>query len=166
MCLYSVTECRLKSIHIPCQNNAYSPTCYSVQHTFGCMVCFVLLGGVGIPTEEVEWSGCRNRQSTWTPAKQICTTAVWNQRDHGFIWGWEGGWRSTSSLCLWESGSLFRCINNLINPRRACAAMVTVLGLCVCVSVCLCVCVSVCLSVSTYSRPTRTKPAHQRYQRL
>ena len=28
------------------------------------------------------------------------------------------------------------------------------------------VCVSVCVSVSTYSRPTGTKPAHQRYQRL
>jgi len=33
---------------------------------------------------------------------------------------------------------------------------------CVCVSVCVCVCVS----VSTYSRPTGTKLAHQRYQRL
>ena len=31
---------------------------------------------------------------------------------------------------------------------------------------CLCVCLSVCLSVSSYSRPTGTKPAHQRYQRL
>ena len=31
----------------------------------------------------------------------------------------------------------------VINPRRACAARVTVLGLCVCVCVCLCVCVSV-----------------------
>jgi len=30
----------------------------------------------------------------------------------------------------------------IINPRRTCAARVTVLGLCVCV----CVCVSVCLS--------------------
>ena len=28
----------------------------------------------------------------------------------------------------------------IINPRRACAARVTVLGLCVCVSVCLSVC--------------------------
>jgi len=32
--------------------------------------------------------------------------------------------------------------------------------------VCVSVCLSVCLSVSTYSRPTGTKPAHQRYQRL
>jgi len=32
--------------------------------------------------------------------------------------------------------------------------------------VCLSVCVSVCVSVSTYSRATGTKPAHQRYQRL
>ena len=29
---------------------------------------------------------------------------------------------------------------HIINPRRACAARVTVLGLCVCVSVCLSVC--------------------------
>ena len=28
----------------------------------------------------------------------------------------------------------------LVNPRRACAARVTVLGLCVCVCVCVCVC--------------------------
>jgi len=42
----------------------------------------------------------------------------------------------------------------VVNPRRACAARVTVLGLCVCVS------------VSTYSRSTGTKPAHQRYQQL
>ena len=54
------------------------------------------------------------------------------------------------------------CLKCIINPRRACAARVTVLGLCVCVSVC----VSVCLSVSTYSRPTGTKLAHERYQRL
>ena len=32
-------------------------------------------------------------------------------------------------------------VHDVINPRRACAARVTVLGLCVCV--CLCVCVSV-----------------------
>ena len=46
----------------------------------------------------------------------------------------------------------------IINPRRACAARVTVVVLCVCVCVCLCVCVS----VSTYSRATGTKPAHER----
>ena len=34
----------------------------------------------------------------------------------------------------------------IFNPRRACAAKVTVLG--------LCVCVSVCLSVYDYSRST------------
>ena len=43
-----------------------------------------------------------------------------------------------------------------INPRRACAARVTVLG--------LCVCLSVCLSVGTYSRTTRNKAAKKRYQ--
>ena len=31
---------------------------------------------------------------------------------------------------------------SIINPRRACAARVTVVALCVCVCVCLCVCVS------------------------
>ena len=35
---------------------------------------------------------------------------------------------------------LFACLHCIINPRRACAARVTVVG-----SVCLCVCVSVCL---------------------
>jgi len=34
-----------------------------------------------------------------------------------------------------------------VNPRRACAARVTVLGLCVCVCVCVSVCVSVCVCV-------------------
>ena len=43
---------------------------------------------------------------------------------------------------------------SVINPRRACAARVTV--------VVLCVCVCVCVSVSTYSRATGTKPAHER----
>ena len=37
--------------------------------------------------------------------------------------------------------------SHLINPRRACAARVTVLALCVC----LCVCVSVCYRSSSYS---------------
>jgi len=56
-----------------------------------------------------------------------------------------------------KSGSVVLTIG-FVNPRRACAARVTVLG--------LCVCVSVCVSVSTYSRLTGIKPAHQRYQRL
>ena len=62
----------------------------------------------------------------------------------GVVWVWERDYH------LWQ----------LSNPRRACAARVTVLGLCVCVSVCVCLC------VSTYSLPTGTKPAHQRYQQL
>ena len=45
---------------------------------------------------------------------------------------------------------------SLLTPRRACAARVTVLGLCVCV----------CLSVSTYSRTMRNKAARKRYQRV
>ena len=40
----------------------------------------------------------------------------------------------------------------IVNPRRACAARVTVLGLCVCVCVCLCVCVCVCYSTSHFKR--------------
>ena len=46
----------------------------------------------------------------------------------------------------------------LINPRRACAARVTVLG--------LCVCLSVCLSVDDYSRTTGYEAAYERYQQL
>ena len=44
----------------------------------------------------------------------------------------------------------------LINPRRACAARVTVVGLCL----------SVCLSVDDYSRTTRYEAAYERYQQL
>ena len=33
-----------------------------------------------------------------------------------------------------------------LNPRRACAARVTVVALCVCVCVCVCVCLCVCVS--------------------
>ncbi|CAI8055072.1 hypothetical protein GBAR_LOCUS30061 [Geodia barretti] len=43
---------------------------------------------------------------------------------------------------------------HIINPRRACAARVTVVGfvcLSVCLSVCVCVCVSVCYSSSHFS---------------
>ena len=46
----------------------------------------------------------------------------------------------------------------VINPRRACAARVTVLG--------LCVCLSVCLSVDDYSRTTGYEAAYERYQQL
>ena len=51
---------------------------------------------------------------------------------------------------------------NIFNPRRACAARVTVLGLCVCLSVCL----FVCLSVDDYSRTTGYEAAYERYQQL
>ena len=50
----------------------------------------------------------------------------------------------------------------IINPRRACAARVTVLGLSFRPSVCL----SVCLSVTTFSATTRNKAAKKRYQRV
>ena len=49
-------------------------------------------------------------------------------------------------------------INDVINPRRACAARVTVVVLCVCV------CVSVC--VYDYSRTTGYEAAYERYQQL
>ena len=42
----------------------------------------------------------------------------------------------------------------IINPRRACAARVTVVVLCV------------CLSVSIYSRTTGYEAAYERYQQL
>ena len=42
-------------------------------------------------------------------------------------------------------------ITDIINPRRACAARVTVLGL------------SFCLSVTTFSAATRNKMANKRY---
>ena len=46
----------------------------------------------------------------------------------------------------------------VINPRRACAARVTV--------VVLCVCLSVCLSVYDYSQTSGYEAAHERYQQL
>ena len=64
---------------------------------------------------------------------------------------------SNSILCVHYS------INwSIMNPRRACAARVTELGLCVCV----CVCLSVCLSVSTCSHTIGTKLAHEQHQQL
>ena len=45
--------------------------------------------------------------------------------------------------------------NSLINPRRACAARVTVVGLCVCR-----------LFVDDYSRTTGYEAAYERYQQL
>ena len=50
------------------------------------------------------------------------------------------------------------CIAMVINPRRACAARVTV--------VVLHVCLSVCLSVYDYSRTTGYEVAHERYQQI
>ena len=48
-------------------------------------------------------------------------------------------------------------IDTLVNPRRACAARVTVV---------LSVCLSVCLSVDDYSRTTGYEAAYERYQQL
>ena len=47
-------------------------------------------------------------------------------------------------------------MRQVINPRRACAARVTVLGLCVCVSV----------SVTTFSATVRNHAPNKIYQRL
>ena len=46
----------------------------------------------------------------------------------------------------------------IINPRRACAARVTVVG--------LYVCLFVCLSVYDYSRTTGYEAAYERYQQI
>ena len=41
--------------------------------------------------------------------------------------------------------------NGLVNPRRACAARVTVVVLCVCVCVCVCVSAALAATVSVYT---------------
>ena len=52
----------------------------------------------------------------------------------------------------------------VINPRRACAARVTVVVLCVCVYVCnMCVCMCVCPLIPAASHIGITK---ERYQRI
>ena len=56
----------------------------------------------------------------------------------------------------WEDQRLIELA--VINPRRACAARVTVVG--------LCVCLSVCLFVDDYSRTTGYEAAYERYQQL
>ena len=61
-------------------------------------------------------------------------------------------------LLPWACCTLITLQGNIINPRRACAARVTVLG--------LCVCLSVCLSVDDYSRTTGYEAAYERYQQL
>ena len=43
----------------------------------------------------------------------------------------------------------------LINPRRACAARVTVVILCVCVCVCVCVCPGLASATHATTRPSR-----------
>ena len=48
--------------------------------------------------------------------------------------------------------------SSFFNPQRACAARVTVLG--------LCVSVSVCLSVTTFSATARNNATNKIYQRL
>ena len=73
-----------------------------------------------------------------------------------------GIWEELKSNCVAQSGSCVQLLSrfafDFINPRRACAARVTVLGLCVCV--CACVCVCVCYSTSHFSR---VYSYHKRY---
>ena len=54
--------------------------------------------------------------------------------------------------------TMYVAAHTVINPRRACAARVTVLG--------LSFCPSVRLSVTTFSATTRNKAAKKRYQRV
>ena len=54
--------------------------------------------------------------------------------------------------------SLWVIQHSLINPRRACAARVTVVVLCVCV--CVCVCVFVCPGRSSATHATKRQTRH------
>ena len=75
------------------------------------------------------------------------------------LWKQAQGYKNISS-----AGNTINCISilPLINPRRACAARVTVVVLCVCPSVRP----SVCLFVHDYSRTTGYEAAYERYQHL
>ena len=64
----------------------------------------------------------------------------------------------TLCTCIMQCTSVV----TIINPRRACAARVIEVGLCVCLFVCL----SVCLFVDDYSRTTGYEAAYERYQQL
>ena len=66
--------------------------------------------------------------------------------------------RGIAVLVIISLYGLVGCVLVLINPRRACAARVTVVG--------LSVHLSVCLSVYDYSRTTGYKAAYERYQQL
>ena len=62
-----------------------------------------------------------------------------------------------SAMFSVEQGAAQGCsLSPIFNLQRACAARVTVLGLCVCLSVC----------VTTFSAATRNETAKKRYQRV
>ena len=84
--------------------------------------------------------GARTDSTSYT-----ATRKAWPISAHAY-------WRSRQDMLYLRRG--FSTLVLLVNPRRACAARVTVVVLCVCVCVCVC--------VSTYSRATGTKPAHER----
>ena len=70
------------------------------------------------------------------------------------------------SMVLLRSFILYREVS-FINPRRACVARVTVLGVFVCVCVCRSVCLSVCLSTFIHKQQaTGNEAAREQYTHL
>ena len=66
---------------------------------------------------------------------------------------------------LWHI--LFIMLKSIINPRRACAARVTVVVLCVCMCVCVYVCMYVCMCVCPLIAATsHIGITKERYQRI
>ena len=65
------------------------------------------------------------------------------------------------SRYTWQSSRILILLA-IVNPRRACAARVTVLVLCICMSACWSVCPFIC----DYSRTTGYEAAYERYQPL
>ena len=105
-------------------------------------------------------STVRVEQYTWPRASFLQQTLVLTPTFASIelqLTTWPIVWRCMDYCMLWW---LHIQYIHFINPRRAHAQRG--LRYLVCVSVC----VSVCLSVSTYSRITGTKRAHEQYQRL
>ena len=71
---------------------------------------------------------------------------------------------ATFRLLSQFSHVFFQYYYGIVNPRRACAARVTVVVLCVCLCVCLSVCPSVCLRLFSHHRLRGL--AYERYQQL
>jgi hypothetical protein len=74
------------------------------------------------------------------------------------MWYWlKVSWPALTMLftCIQPNAAYYN-FNQVINPQHTCAAWVTVVGLCVCLSVCL----SVCLCVDAYSGTTGYEAAY------